>query len=438
MDRHPYLVLTITVLVAGGVLICAAHRAFAEYNGPPASVETAREYFIAGQHDLAEEMLRRILVHDPDNREALILLGQILGQGGRKKEASGYLKRALYLDPDDPRTNLELGKNFMERDVPSEAEDFFERAKQLAVTADPALTAEATGYLEQLQEARQKGEGEFHLNVLAGLQHDTNVVAFSDDVFAIAGAAREDLRATLNLSARYVRPLGGDREGVAGYAFYKSQYDDLGMYDTDLHMITLKGAGKLNAHVVDLRYIYEYAVMDGYRHSMTHGISPSLVLPVHGDGSIILTYRYKDIEARDLPVSPLHSGASGHSHLTGLTVLMTLPGEVKARAGYLYEDRDAVEGSFAYTGHKAYMDAGYRLGLSMRATGYGEYHKKDYSNAAPVGRVESKKTLSATLMRDFSKRSSALLSYTYVWNGSDDWRYEYERAVASLLMKVRY
>lgn len=437
VNRHSYIALIINVLIACGAVVCALQPAHAEYYGPSAPMDIARQYVLEAQYDLAEEMLKEILVHDPDNREALLLLGTVLGQKGSRKEASGYLKRALYLDPEDPSANLELGRNFLERGVPKEAMDYFERVMDLGDVAAPAQRDDAAGYIEQIKNAQRRESG-YYINMLAGFQYDTNVPAFSDDIQTITGDEREDLRTTLNIAAQYDRPMGGVLEGSAGYAYYKSMYEDLSMYDTDLHIVTLKGTGKLNGYAMDLRYIYEYATMDGYRHTLTQGITPSIVFPTGGDRSIIVTYKYKDVEARDIPVSPANSGSSGHSQTAGMTLLDTMAGGQKMRAGYLYEDKDAVADSFSFLGHKAYLDAGFRISSILRATGYLEYYERNYSQVQPVSRVERRTTLSATLMRDYSRRVSGILSYTYAWNDSADWRYEYERAIASLLLKVRY
>ena len=398
----------------------------------------ARDHILNGQYEAAEDELKSVLMIDPENREAILLLGISLGRRGELKKASGHLKHALYLDPNDPEANLELGRYFYELGVPQEAADYFERTLELTDGSSSTLSDEASRYLEDISKGLRDGKGKFSLNALAGLQYDTNVPAFSDNFSHWSIGGREDLRAIFNIGAEYQFARTGPFSDVAAsYSFYHSAHDDLSAYDTDLHTTALRGAVKYGEAAIELRYMYEHAVMDGYRHSASHSFSPSLVLEAGSDTSAILTYRYKDTEAQDLPASPTNSGRTGHSHLAGISAVRTFGEGHSGRAGYLYETVEAARDMYAYKGHKAFMDVSLRLSKATGASLGAEYYERDYDSITP-SRLERRQTASATLKRELGRRISLSLSHAYTWNDSADWRYEYERAVTSLILKARY
>jgi tetratricopeptide (TPR) repeat protein len=419
------------VLIAGITYFCvltSVHAAAAE-----ALMERARENILGGKFEAAEQYLLSILQSDPENREALLLLGISLGRRGRLKEASSRLKHALYLDPGDPAANLELGRNFLERGVPAEAADYLERAIELSGGDDPALEAEAAGYLKEIKSS-EKGEEGLTLSALAGLQYDTNVRALSEDAALPSEGKREDQRTIFRVKAGYADT--GPVEAAASYSFYRSVHSHLGQYDTDLHSAGLRAVIMHGSAATELRYLYEYASVDGYRYLTSHSISPSIVLPAGRWGTAILTYRYKDTAAHDVPVSPANSGRTGHGHLLGISAAArNIPGGMKARAGYMYDDTGAALGEYAYTGQRVFIKAGYRFPENTGASLYAEYHERDFAGS---GRGERRRTASASVMRDFGDRISLSLSYSHISNESADRRYEYERAVTGLLLKARY
>jgi len=426
-------------LLFAGVLIscafCLASMAWA--NEASGLIQKARENILFGRYDAAEEFLRSALAIDPENREAILLLGVSLGRRG-SKEASGYLKRALYMDPEDPVANLELGKHFYERGVPGEAADFFERALELSGGEVPAISEAAAGYLKEIRKQDKPAKG-LALSALAGLQYDSNVPAFSEDASIALVGKQEDLRTIFNVRAGYGGLDVGPFDTEASYSFYTGIHSDLGQYDSVLHTATIKGATKRSGASLQLLYVYEYATVDGYSYTSAHSFSPSLLIPAGNASSVVLTYRYKDMNAHDIPVSPSHSGRSGASNLLGASmVFQRLPVSLHGSAGYIYEDTGAALDEYAYSGQRVFIKVDHDYTHRDHVSIYTEYYDRDFPHAPPYGRSERRKTVSATLTRKLGARYSLALSYSGIWNDSADRRYEYERAVTGLLLKARY
>jgi chemotaxis protein methyltransferase CheR len=77
---------------------------------PPAAptLLAARALADRGEHDAAEEELRRIIAVDALNEEAYLLLGVIHGRRGEWHAAVRELERARYLQPSDPLVSFHL------------------------------------------------------------------------------------------------------------------------------------------------------------------------------------------------------------------------------------------------------------------------------------------------------------------------------------------
>jgi tetratricopeptide (TPR) repeat protein len=90
----------------------------------------------AGRLDEAEAIYRRILKVDPDNAEALHLLGVVAGQLGDHDECVRLIERAVSHDPDVAKYHANLGTALMELRRFDVAARVFERA----VALDPDYT----------------------------------------------------------------------------------------------------------------------------------------------------------------------------------------------------------------------------------------------------------------------------------------------------------
>jgi tetratricopeptide (TPR) repeat protein len=76
------------------------------WQGGSAEAALGQWYFevpglLGGSHKKAEELLRRALTYDPENRAALSFLAEVLASGGRREDARALLRRVIDA-PDDP------------------------------------------------------------------------------------------------------------------------------------------------------------------------------------------------------------------------------------------------------------------------------------------------------------------------------------------------
>lgn len=96
----------------------------------------AAEHQKEGRVSQAEQLYRRVLRQNPDNVDALRLLGLIAANAGRESEAESLLQKAITLAPDFLAAILDLGRLRKEQDRYAEALECFERA--LAIDANSA------------------------------------------------------------------------------------------------------------------------------------------------------------------------------------------------------------------------------------------------------------------------------------------------------------
>ncbi len=92
------------------------------------ALDMAWKYYQAGQLQQAEEVYRRILQVDPNQVDALHLLGVIAGQSGRYDVAVDYLKTTARLKPDFAAAHNNLGNVFILQGKLQEAADSFRQA----------------------------------------------------------------------------------------------------------------------------------------------------------------------------------------------------------------------------------------------------------------------------------------------------------------------
>ncbi|HZP18396.1 MAG TPA: tetratricopeptide repeat protein, partial [Terriglobales bacterium] len=86
------------------------------------------------QHDLksAEDSIWKVLSADPNNAEALLLLGVVRGEQQRFPEAETLFQRAVQVDPSSVSAHIYLGKTYLTENKLAEATGQYQQARQLA------------------------------------------------------------------------------------------------------------------------------------------------------------------------------------------------------------------------------------------------------------------------------------------------------------------
>jgi tetratricopeptide (TPR) repeat protein len=91
----------------------------------------ARELYTAGQDDEAMTEARRVLVVEPMNGEAYLLIGRIYQRRGDQEAAISVLKTATFWDPKLIDAHILLGRIFIERGDRGEATKYATNAINL-------------------------------------------------------------------------------------------------------------------------------------------------------------------------------------------------------------------------------------------------------------------------------------------------------------------
>ncbi len=99
------------------------------------SLALAEQYYQTDQHAAAEQICRQIVEADPQQADALYLLGILACQAGRYAEATAHLQAAVGIRPDEARFHHGLGLVYFQQGCPQEAIACYQRALAL----QPAL-----------------------------------------------------------------------------------------------------------------------------------------------------------------------------------------------------------------------------------------------------------------------------------------------------------
>jgi tetratricopeptide (TPR) repeat protein len=110
-------------------------------------LSTAREHLEAGRFDACAAVCRSVLDADPDDADALVLLGASLGALGRLDEAISHLEQAIRTRPDHSEARQELCRLLRTQGLSLAVQGLIEEAIDAfgqAVMADPADAAAYT------------------------------------------------------------------------------------------------------------------------------------------------------------------------------------------------------------------------------------------------------------------------------------------------------
>ena len=97
----------------------------------PEAIATAVKYHQAGQLDRAEPIYREVLQADPNQADALHLLGLIAQQNGQIETAIDYISRAIASNPNLPQAHFNLGNVLRRQGKAEEAAANYRRAVEI-------------------------------------------------------------------------------------------------------------------------------------------------------------------------------------------------------------------------------------------------------------------------------------------------------------------
>lgn len=386
----------------------------------------------------AIDVLREILRLKPEDERATLYLGIALSRSGNR-DAERILKKALLMNPENPRTNLELGIYYFNRGIHGEAADYFDNTIQIASSSE--FAEKAVEYLKLVKP--EHVEKRWALNFSTGGQYDSNVVLDSDDNPLPEGVSRKsDWRAVFYLKGLYKFISKAKFEGLASYNFYQSLHTSLSDFNITSNQFDLVLAYRVSPNLsIKGEYMFEYILVGGDPYSYAHYISPILVISEGGGFATELQYTYMDGHYRDSDLFVDNSVRTGFNNLFRITQTVPIADTATLQVGYSY-DADKTEASYwDYRGNKGLAELKLTLPCSIYIDLYGEYYVRDYRGIYPGMSKKrydwiSTGTISATKV--LSEIFSVTLGQLYTNNKSSIDIYDYDRAITSLFVNVRF
>jgi hypothetical protein len=390
-----------------------------------------------GEYANAVASFKQALAIKPDDKAALVSLGITYSRSGDLPNARETLQKAIAIDPADARARYELGVVLFRLDDRQGAKQQFTAASS-GPAADEALKTAAGEYLDIISGGGAEKK-RYSLNVLAGEQHDSNVILDPDNP-VVPGLRKADWRFITMLGGSY-KFVDQDKGFVdAGYSFYDGHNHTLTHFDVRQHTLTLGGRYIASEKTrYDLHYQYEYSLVDGDKYSAIHQVRPSAAFSFTKASVTEFFYTYENKTFYDALLFPTNTDRTGNNNGGGLTHTIIFAGDSAVTAGYAY-DRDATKTDFwDYSGNKGF------LGLQSKVFGIGaslaaSYYGKKYGGVQPgfsEKRQDGTQEYSVALDRNLAKSLSINLSNLYVKNRSNLPIYEYRRNLVSLVAVIR-
>jgi hypothetical protein len=215
-----------------------------------------------------------------------------------------------------------------------------------------------------------------------GLEHDSNVAVLELDSSTGAG----DAAAVLELGVAYDRPADAKLDFGAGYNFSETMHEDFSAFDVRIH----RGSARMSYDLgrLDLGSTLQHAVaeLDGNEFLTLTQLSPYLSRLV--GQRLFLRFAYADTDkdfagnpGRDATTSSISSDA--YVFVSGLNTYLVF--------GHRYDDEDAGNAEFDYTGQRLNLQLSQRFSLAARQITFRTYlrfENRDYRSVTPsIGAV---------------------------------------------------
>jgi hypothetical protein len=382
-----------------------------------------------GDYFNAAQSFKQALSIKPSNKDALLWLGMVYSRSGDLENARTTLSTVLKLDKTDRRALYELALVQYKMKAMDDAGRNFTQVVSSGV--EDELTADARRYLDILA-ARRKGP--FTLAVLAGLQHDSNVILEPSNP-AVSGAKQADWRGIASLNAAYAFVKQERTTAEVVYSFYQSAHHNITEFNVQQHSLGADGRYSFSDAVRGgLAYRYYYAIVDRDRYSGTHQIVPTLSFTVTPNQSADLSYVYEDRTFFDTVDFPQNSDRDGTNNSVALTYRVAVSGTLGASAGLAYDKDSTTAAWWSGDGRKLFGGlagavAGIKASLDL------SFYHKEYSAVFPgYADIRSDRVQEASLhlMKEVGKRISIDISDQYTRNSSNLGPFDYRRNITGL------
>jgi hypothetical protein len=249
-----------------------------------------------------------------------------------------------------------------------------------------------------------------------GIEHDSNVAVLELDSSAGAG----DSAVLLELGAAYDRPGDAPLDFGAAYNFSDSSHEDFSEFDVRIHRGSARMSYDLGRLDVGANLQYAYAELDGNEFLTLTQVSPYLSRLV-GE-RLFLRFAYADTDkdfadnpGRDAATSSVSSDA--YVFVNGLNTYLVF--------GHRYDDEDARNAEFDYTGHRLGLQVARRFAMAKRQLTLRTYVRledRDYRSMTPsigAARRDDRRELEAVVEIPMGRRVLARVGVKRADNDSN-------------------
>ncbi len=250
----------------------------------------------------------------------------------------------------------------------------------------------------------------------SGIEYDSNVAVLDLDTTSNAG----DRALLLDFGVGYDKPDSGRFDAQVGYDFSESLHDDVEIFDVRTHRGSATVSYDLDRVDLGASFQYAYAELDGNEFLTLKQVSPYVSKLIGQRLFLRFAYAHSDKEFVANPGRAATAGALSadtYVFLNGLTTYLVL--------GYRYDDEDALQEEFDYSGNRFRIQLTRRLTagsreLTLRTSVRAEtrdYHRPTPSIGQP--RRDDRYQLEASLDVPMTEHVTAQIRYTHADNRSN-------------------
>ena len=387
------------------------------------------------EYDAAIEHLKAALALRPKDRTARVSLAIAYSRTEAYAQAKEILQQVVAEDPENARARYELGV------VLAHLKEWGEANRLLATVSALSGSDELTGAAQELLEDLhpRKTEGGPGIRIVAGMQHDSNVILEPDAPVQPMGR-RSDWRGIFSLYGTYPLLRPGSAAADLNYQFYQSLHLELEDYNVQQHDLALNGRYQIAKDVAaSLGYAYVLSFVGGEKYSQTHRFEPSVTFAAGPNDRFQVHGRWEDRHYFDDGELSGNAGRSGTSLGGGLVYTHLFTKDTNAAVGYGYEKDTARAEQWDAQAHKAAVTVRSRFGA---VSVFGRASIADWRyGRSPVpfypDRRDRRWDVTAGMFHDLSKTLRLSVADQYIVNDSTLGAYEYRRNILGLFVEMR-
>lgn len=378
----------------------------------------------------AKTYLEKTIELKPSMTEAYIPLAEVLYSQGQARDAEGTLKESRSKGVTSARGSYMMGLILLDRGKKKEARVEFQNAIALEPGSEAAaLSGDALNTM---------GYKASQLALVVGytFQYDDNVILKpSDDVSGIAVSDEKDTRHVLTVGGDYSTSWG-DIGLRTGYSFYQNQHKDLDHMDVQAHSLLLMPSVDINKGKVLLLGGYDYYLLDNDKYLKTITLKPSWVFSTeNGKGiNLFVGVSYKDFLQTPGSKAEERDGTNVNG---GFGILLPFNADRSyLKIDYTFDSEDTDGDNWDYSGHRGGALLSHPLAPATKFTLAGSYYQQDYKNKNTNSILGEKRedkisAVDATLTYSY-KGVDLKLQYSYSKASSNITVYDYSRSIAGI------